>query len=151
VRDPYSWCESWLDHNLNSPPEPSSLFARLDRVRLRVDDFPPTPHDAPLVARGFPSLACFFQLWATHNGGVVRAVPPERLLIVKTQEIGDRITDVARWVGVAEPTLRRDRAWLFAAPRKHHLLSSLDRGYVADTATRFCGALMKELATDEHG
>jgi hypothetical protein len=143
MRDVYSWCDSWLDHNINEPPAPSSLFGQLDLIRLRVQDFAPTRHDAPLVARGFPSLACYFQLWTSHNARVLAAVPPARLLVVKTGEIRDRIPDIAGWVGVPPETLRADRSWLFAAPKKHRVLAALDPSYVRETAERHCGELMR--------
>ena len=145
IRDVYSWCDSWIDHNLNAPPPPSSLFGALDRVRLRVEDFPPTTYDAPLVARGLSSLASYFQLWAGHNTQVLQVVPAERLLVVKTEEIAGRIPDIAQWVGVPTRTLRADRGWLFAAPTKHRVLATLDASYVRDTAQRFCGTLMAQL------
>src|SRR6185503_9509168 len=85
IRDVFAWCDSWIDHNINSPADPRSGFAILDRVRLRVDDFAPTKHDAPLTQRGFPSLACYFQLGASHNEKVLDAVPSERLLLVRTE------------------------------------------------------------------
>jgi hypothetical protein len=148
MRDVYSWCDSWLDHNINEPPAPASLFGRLDVIRLRVKDFAPTRYDAPLVERGFPSLACYFQLWTSHNTRVLDAVPPARLLVVKTGEIRDRIPDIAGWVGVAPDTLRADRSWLFAAPKKHGLLAALDPSYVRETAERHCGDLMRRYFAD---
>jgi len=151
IRDVYSWCDSWLDHNVNEPPAPSSLFGQLDLIRLRVKDFVPTTYDAPLVERGFPSLACYFQLWTSHNSRVLDAVPATRLLVVKTGEIGDRIPDIARWVGVPPETLRADRAWLFAAPKKHGLLAVLDRSYVREMAERHCGDLMRRYFADDEG
>ena len=144
MRDVYTWCDSWLDHNINSPPTAASLFGALDRMRLRLEDFPPTKYDAPLVARGFPSLACYFQLWARHNTRVLQTVPEERLLVVKTEDISDRIPDIAHWVGVPPQTLRADRGWLFAAPKKHGLLATLDASYVRETAQRFCAPLMEQ-------
>src|SRR5262245_46616926 len=45
LRDVYSWCDSWIDHNLNSPPSETSAWAALDRVRLKVDQYPPTKYD----------------------------------------------------------------------------------------------------------
>jgi hypothetical protein len=151
MRDVYSWCDSWLDHNVNDPPAPSSLFGQLDLIRLRVTEFAPTRYDAPLVERGFPSLACYFQLWTSHNTRVLEAVPSTRLLVVKTGEIRDRIPDIARWVGVPPETLRADRAWLFAAPKKHGLLAVLDRSYVRETAERYCGDLMRRYFADDEG
>jgi Sulfotransferase domain len=32
IRDVYSWCDSWIDHNLNRPPTSSSPWAALDRI-----------------------------------------------------------------------------------------------------------------------
>jgi hypothetical protein len=144
LRDPYSWCDSWLDHNINTPPKKTSLFAQLDHIRLRVEDFTPTKHDTPLTERGLPPLTCYFQLWASHNSNVLRAVPQDRLLIIKTQDIIEEIPMIARWVGVSVQSLRHDRGWLEAAPKKHAVLSELDPSYVRDTVEHNCGELMKQ-------
>src|SRR5207244_1489925 len=98
----------------------------------------------PLVERGLPPLPCYFQLWASHNARVLQTVPEERLLIVKTEELIDRIPDIAQWVGLPPQTLRMDRAWLFAAPKKHGMLAKLDACYVRETAQRYCGTLMAQ-------
>jgi len=142
IRDVFSWCDSWIDHNLNLPPDPASPWTILDRVRLRVEDFQPTKFDGPLTALGFPPLACYFQLWAGHNGRVIDALPQDRLLLVETGEIAKRMPEIAAWTGVPPETLRRDRNWLFSAPTKHRVLATLDKSYVQDTAERFCGPLM---------
>lgn len=148
MRDPYTWCDSWIDHNINEPPSASSLFGLLDRVRLRVDEFRPTTYDAPLIERGCSPLACYFQLWASHHTRVLESVPAERLLLVKTGEIVERIADIARFAGVPPESLRRDRGWLFAAPKKHHVLATLDRAYVRETAQRFCTPLVERFFPD---
>jgi hypothetical protein len=141
IRGVEAWCDSWIDHHINSPPTASSRFAALDRAKLRAEDFTPTRHDAPLLARGLLPLACYFQLWATHNERVLRTVPEERLLVVRTEEIRERIPEIAHFAGVPASTLRPERAWLFATPRKHRMLATLDPSYVRDTAERLCGAL----------
>jgi sulfotransferase family protein len=142
VREPLSWCDSWLDHNLSRPTDPASPWGELDRLRLRVTEYAPTRFDAPLGQLGFPPLACFFQLWAAHNQRVLDAVPPERLLVVETSQIGKRVDEIARFAGVAPESLRSDRSWLFTAPKKHGLLGTLDPAYVRDSAQELCGALM---------
>jgi len=144
IRDVYSWCDSWIDHNINVPPSDSSPWGALDRVRLRVNDFQPTKFDSPLTTRGCPPLACYFQLWANHNARVLEAVPSSRLLIVETHRITEKIPEIAAWAGVPVETLRMDRKWLFATPEKHHVLATLDESYVRETADRLCGSLMEE-------
>lgn len=148
LRDVYSWCDSWIDHSINSPPAPGSPFAALDRVRLRLDEIRPTKYDSPLVERGCAPLASYFQLWTDHNTRVLRSAPQNRLLIVKTPDITPRLPEIAEWAGIPAMSLRSDRAWLFAAPRKHRVLSTLDPDYVQETAERYCGVLMQRYFPD---
>jgi len=145
IRDVFSWCDSWIDHGLNRPANPASPWLAFDRVRLRVDEFPATPFDQPLIERGLFPLACYFQLWTAHNRGVLEAVPSDRLLVLRTHEISDRMHDIATWANVSPTTLRGDRNWLFAAPTKHHVLSTLDPAYVQDVAERHCRPLLTRL------
>jgi hypothetical protein len=147
LRDVYSWCDSWIDHNLNQPANPASPWLALDRIRLRVDSVPATKFDAPLLARGAHPLACYFQLWRDHNRRVLETLAPERLLLLETGQIAERMRDLADWAGVPVETLRADRNRLFVAPRKHRVLATLDRAYVQDTADRLCGPLMSRYFT----
>lgn len=146
VRDPFRWCDSWIDHNINRPPDEKSLWGTLDRMRLRAGAFEPTKFDAPLTARGFLPLPCYFQLWTGHNQRVLRAVEPERLILLETNEIAKRLPEIAAWAGIPADTLRSDRSWLFSAPQKHGVLAEMDPGYVRDTAEQHCGALMRRLS-----
>lgn len=148
LRDVYSWCDSWLDHNINSPAAQGSPWARLDRLRLRVDDHAPTRYDAPLVERGLPPLACYFQLWQRHNSRVLEAVPEDRLLVVKTHEIIPAIPIIAAWAGVPAHTLEPERGWEFAAARKNRTLSLLDPCYLRDSCQQLCGELMERYFPD---
>ena len=143
LRDVFSWCDSWIDHNINMPAKSDSPWLALDRVRLRVDALPATRFDAPLLERGFPPLACFFQLWANHNTRVLETLPASRLLTLQTGQIPARMPEIARWAGVPVETLRAERNWIFVAPKKNRVLSTLDPSYVRETAERFCGALMR--------
>jgi hypothetical protein len=148
IRDVFSWSDSWFDHNLNEPADPSAPWSVLDRTRLRAEGARPTRHDAPLSERGFPPLECFFRLWADHNERVLWAVEPSRLLVVRTNEITERIPQIADWVGVPTDTLRSERSWLYQSRRKHHLLSRLDASYVRDTAERISSDLMNRYFPD---
>ena len=142
VRDVYTWCDSWIDHNVNDPPESSSPWTALDRIRLRVDEVEPTRFDSPLIDRGLAPLACYFHLWADHNSRVLEVVPPSRLLVVETSQILAKTGELAVWAGVPPGTLSTERGWIFSTPRKHRVLATLDRSYVQDTADRICGPLM---------
>ena len=141
VRDVYSWCNSWFDHNLNFPKE--SRFTDLDRVRLQPEAFPSGRHDRPLQDRGFFSLAAYFSLWSRHTRRVLDVLPAERLLVVRTHEILARVTDIADFARVPASSLQPDYGWEFRTERKHGVLAALDPGYVSETAERCSGCLMK--------
>ena len=142
IRDVFGWFNSWMDHNLNSPPQPSSKFHQLDRIRLRGSDFPHTPHDRPLKDRRMDSLEAHFAMWARHYGEVLAAIPEDRRLIVKTADILSRTEDIASFSGVPPALLRLDLGWQNAASVKHDVLSEFDREFVRDVAERHCRTLM---------
>jgi hypothetical protein len=141
VRDVYSWCDSWFDHNLNFPEE--SRFTDLDRVRLQPEAFPSTRHDRPLQDRGFFSLAAYFSLWSRHTRRVLDVLPAERLHVVRTHEILARVPDIAAFARVPANSLKPQHGWEFRTERKHELLATLDPGYVRETAERCSGDLME--------
>jgi hypothetical protein len=65
-------------------------------------------------------------------------------MIIKTHEIIDSIPRIASWLGIDTGSLLPEHGWEFAAAEKHRLLGTLDRGYVRETAQRFCGELMDQ-------
>ena len=87
-------------------------------------------------------MACYFHLWADHNARVLEVGPTTRLLLVETSQILAKTDELAAWAGVPPETLRTERGWIFATPTKHHVLATLDRSYVQETADRICGPLM---------
>jgi hypothetical protein len=113
-----------------------------------VKDFPPTKYDTPLIEQGLSPLACYFQLWKSHNQQVLDAVPNDRLLIVRTENIIEMIPKMAEWLGIRADTLKSDRGWIFAAPKKHRTLAKLDPAYVRETANTYCGPLMQQYFPD---
>ena len=141
VRDVYSWCDSWFDHNLNFPEE--SRFTDLDRLRLEPEVFPPSRYDRPLQDRGFFSLAAYCNLWSRHTRHVLDALPAERLLVVRTHEILARLPEIAAFARVPVDSLQPERGWEFRTQRRHRLLAMLDPDYVRETAERCSGELME--------
>ena len=146
VRDVYSWCNSWFDHNLNFPEK--SQFTDLDRVRLQPEAFPLTRYDRPLQDRGFFSLAAYFSLWSRHTRRVLETLPAERLLVVKTHEILARLLEIATFAKVPVNSLRPERGWEFRTQRKHQLLATLDPEYIRETAEHCSGELMKRFFSE---
>lgn len=146
IRDVLSWADSTFNHQINkSVPE---LWQKLDHSVMKLDNFAPTKWDAPLTERGLYPLAAYFRNWATHNSGVLENVPNDRLLIVKTKEIRNRISEMAAFVRVPADTLDPGLAWSYTASDKHDVLAQIDQSYVREMAEKYCSDLMKRFFPD---
>ena len=73
------------------------------------------------------------------------AVPPERLLIVRTEEIGDRLDDLAAFVGVPAETLDPEQAHGFKARAKFGLLDEIDPDHLQGRIDELCGPVLARL------
>ncbi|MDJ0947525.1 MAG: sulfotransferase [Alphaproteobacteria bacterium] len=143
VRDPMSWADSLMNHEINrGRPE---YWFRFDDLVWEVERFGYTPHDSVLEARGIRPLAAYFNLWARQNREVLNSTPRDQLLILRTEDIPNRLADIAAHVGVPVDTLDAMSASSYAAPQKHALLAKLDPDYVRETEEVYCGELMKVL------
>ena len=102
---------------------------------------------APLLVE--PAL----RYWAETNRVLLNAIPPERLLVIRTKEINARLADIAAFVGADAAQLRADRAHLYPAPSQSHILRDLDRGQLQTAVDGYCGDLMSayfpEVTVDE--
>lgn len=147
IRDVYSWIDSDINQAINNDPMATPL-GPLHLKRRQLDVFPYTSYDEPLEAWGLGSLASFLNAWSHHNRTVLQSVPEDRLMIVRTSEIGSQIPAIAAFVGVPEETLIGRSAQTFTTKKKHGVLAQMDSGYVRELAERHCGDLMRRFFPD---
>ena len=142
VRDPRSWFASQASHLIRNNEMRGTFWQLWREARFAGHEF--SNHDQPLRDAGLYPLAGFLSWWTRHNQIVLDAVPPERLLIVKTNDIGPRGAQIASFLG--------------ADPRKISLKNShmlkglglfdpglLDDGYLIEQIERFCGPMVRQL------
>lgn len=141
IRDCFSWLDSALDHSLNargwSAADRDWLEFWFDTRSMRY-----APHDEPLRERGLPGIECHLAAWHRHNERALTSVPPEQLLVVRTNEIGARLPEIATFAGVARDRLAANFTAQGVARAKHGLLDEVDPAWLADRAAEHCGALM---------
>jgi hypothetical protein len=141
IRDVYSFVNSAIDHHM-ARAGGSETWRLMNRHKC--GGFSHSSHDAPLKEKGLFPLEGYLSYWARHNEAVLRAVPPSRLLIVKTREIGASFERIAEFVGVSIDTLDRQSAHAYPAVQKLNVLGCLDSDYLEDRVHTHCHALMSK-------
>jgi hypothetical protein len=148
IRDCYSWLESLLHHILTRKVDPASSWLPFRDFRFGRPGSR-DPNEAALAADPIAPLAGYFRYWRHHNSSVVELVPRDRLLVVRTDEIGRRLDDIARFVGVPVGTLSPAGAHAFASNRRPGaLLDRVSRQYLQALAQTYCEPLMSEIFPD---
>lgn len=142
IRDCYSWLDSALNHTMNT-----GSWNEIDRRYLEFWFGTLSPeyseHDVFLREHHLLSVDCYLSAWARHNEAVLSAVPAEQLLVVRTNEIADRLHEIADFAGIPRQHLAPHFSAQGQARTKHGLLERIDRAYLEERAAARCGELMR--------
>lgn len=147
IRDCFSWLESFLNHSINYPD--NEMWKRLYRWQYGKRHFSYESSEAVLKEYSFFPLKSYFSTWDAHNRRAINVVPSERLLVVRTSDISRQIDQLASFLEVTPSSLSVAKSHSFKAPKKQHILSSMDHDYVKQVAQTHCGELMNRYFSDE--
>jgi hypothetical protein len=78
--------------------------------------------------------------WVTTYEQVLEEVPPDRLLVVRTDELDGSLDALASFCGVDPAALVQSRAKVRKA--RTNVLGQVSRAYVVERADAICGGLM---------
>jgi len=145
IRDCYGFLNSVIDHQLARPV--SKSWQRLRH--LRFDGFGHSPHEKVLADHGLYTIDGYLSYWFRHNQMALSHVPANRLLIVKTKQIGADAGKIAEFLDVSPDTLDTQAAHAYPAQKRHGLLARIDPGFLQDRVDAQCLSLMKRFYPDE--
>jgi hypothetical protein len=138
IRDPYSWLESLIDHCLRGSPSAGYLKLR----ELQWGGHPRPRAEQALADRGLYTLDGYLSSWVERYDRALEVVPPERLLVVRTDQLDQRLDDIAAFAGVPVDTLDGTRSHEYATKRRSGVLAELDADHVQDRVDHHCRDLM---------
>lgn len=133
VRSPIDWVESQIRHELSRPAPHHWRVWRDARFSSS-----PSDEDRPLLEAGCYPLRGYLRYWERHNSTVLKAVPPERLFVIRTDEIASASEQICTFLGVENSVLRPEGAWSFRSDKAPTPLSLLDRSYIESTVEKEC-------------
>lgn len=140
LRDPFDWLTSMVDHSLRG--DPAAGYVRLREIRYGADRVHPRDERA-LAEAGLFTLDGYLHSWAERNERALAVVPADRLLVVRTDQLGSRLGDIADFAGVPLSTLDAGRTHEYAAPSRSGLLDQLPAGYVRERVLAHCRPLLE--------
>ncbi len=143
VREPHAWLDSMANHSLAHATPPH--WVRWRDLRFRAAELTHPPEEAAWQERGLYTVDGYLGSWARHNRMVLDAVPADDLLIVHTEDLADRLDEVAAFCGVTAESLDHDRVHSFPAAGRFEALEDLDAGYVEERIAHHCGPLLARL------
>lgn len=132
VREPWAWLDSMIDDQFLHLDDPGyqPWWAVYDcYFGPRGQDFP--EQESALQQAGLYPLRSYLRYYAQTQRNIIQAVPAERLLVLPTRAIGERLPALARFSGVPLAQLNAQGSHSYRRSRHSGLLAGIDKAYVA--------------------
>lgn len=139
IRDCYSWLDSLLNHYLRVPPT-AAWRAFADERFQKGRAYPPA--ERILEEHGLYTLEGYLSYWNAHVTKALAAVPADRLLIVRTGQIGDRALEIAAFGGLGPEHVAAGGIHEYRNPQKRRILQQIPRGHLEEQVRIHCEPLV---------
>lgn len=149
IRDCLSWLDSWFNHQLSRPMNPRKAMFKIGRNNYYDRGFSYTKYDAFLEGLNLFPIKSYLTYWNERNSKVIEMVAPQKLLILKTNEISKSKSKIARFLNIDLSKVKSEKSHQFKAKEKHDILKRIDPHYVFDTAMEVCGDLNNDIFPEQ--
>jgi hypothetical protein len=146
TRSPASWLDSWINHELGAQPRPHEWNRWREITFPRSQGHHP-PEEALLADLGLAPLGCYLGYWSRHHDRILGAVERDRLLVVPTRDLRDRVSEIAGFLGVRAHTLDPSHGHAYATPTRQRfgLLEYLPADHLRRQIQEHCGRTVARL------
>lgn len=145
IRDCYSWLDSCLNHQLNARrSEDMAFWWRYRDFCFRSEPFEHAPQEKLLAQHHLYTLDGYLSYWQRVNEKILSAIPPERLSIVRTLDIGQSLGEIAEFLQISVETLNPSSSHLYRAKKKFDLLGQIDRDFLEQKVKLYCQDIMSQ-------
>ena len=141
IRDCYSWLDSLMNDSLRRTA--NDVWISFREYRFRADLFSHSQEEQILKDRGLYTLDGYLSYWSMHNSIVLKSVPKSKLMVVRTDEITQKATEIAEFCGLPTTSIEFQKTHSFKNPRKFNILREINQNYLEDKVSEHCGNLMR--------
>jgi len=142
IRHPCKWINSEINQNVKI--DPNLHWKRVQKKRYVRPPYEFTSYDKELERYNLHPVSKYFQYWARHNTKVLQAIPSDRLLVVRTTDIGNRLSDIADFLDIQDTLLDKTKSHSYKRSSKElNIFELADPEYVKSMALKHCGSLVE--------
>lgn len=145
IRDCYSWLDSLTNYLLSSTGAfwyNSLKMKGLNSVQMSL------VNKNELGSGIYDFIEDAIVCWESVNKRTLKQLHPGRSLIIKTNEISERLKDMSDFIGVPLKTLNRKEAHSGKARNQFNILKKVDEDFLTTMFNKYCSALMEEFFPD---
>jgi len=145
VRECLSWMESLISEELDTRENRDSYLWWQPWFRHTCGAAAGHPTEEKVLADvGLSTVRGYMRYWARHNREVLAAVPEERLLIVRLDQLDESHDRMAEFLGIDPNTLPKRESRANTRSDKAITVDCIGRDYVERIAQEECGELMAQ-------
>lgn len=149
IRDCYSWVHAYLDQQLYIDRQKGSHWMHLADFRHAQDvergivELTYAEEETVMAVNGLLPLRNYLRYWASHNQFVLDQVPEDRLVVVRTKEIGAAARRIEEFFELPTGSLNDSQSHLSRFDKKRReVLFAIDPDFVNHEVQTHCGELM---------
>lgn len=136
VRPPGAWLRSFLDDSLRA--DAPQVWHRFRDFRFGARARAQGP-EAALGEAGLYTLDGYLKYWAFCVTEMRSRVPADRLLVVRTEQIGARAADIARFAQVPDPARPPATTHAYRNTQRFGVLNRIPRDHLAERLEAVAG------------
>jgi hypothetical protein len=141
IRDCYSWLNSEFKRVLHNPSQQPQRI-KLRKFIYNGGSASYSPEEQVLKEAGLFTIDNYLSRWAAHNEKVLATIPPERLLVVRTDQIGARAYEIADFAGLPRYAVRLQRTHEYRNPVQREIIREIDSKFLEQKVEQHCRPLM---------
>ena len=150
LRDCLSWADSFTNFLINKP----EFLNRKRHIREHMalefgtPPFHYSPYEKILEESGLHPIRQYLTYWTDHNQRVLENVPADRLLVIRTTEIGESAAPLEKFLSLPPGSLISS-VHSNPARARHSILEKIDPVFLHETMLECCGELMARFFPDK--
>ena len=140
IRHVLPWLDSRIDNHRYWGPTRTQWLPTWEARYGRAAGHP--PEERVLAEHALFTLDGYLAGWTAHYRRVLASVPPDRLLVIRTHEIGRSLGEIADFLGIQAATLDARRTHQAPSVVRYRMLDQIDSSYLEGKIRQHCAELM---------